>query len=249
MQKHTGIDLYKKWAPAKSLWSPWVKPTLFRNSYGGTESVQISTSPKNWLNGFKNGTLLIIDLPGEESILEGLSLCRQGFRPVPLYNCINPTGSYVPVISVSEIVDKFNFGVQVIQESSLASNAPPAFLLDARRLMSIGSSIGMYDNRWCLFPQDMPSADFIKKQGIQYVIVRTDSIRNDLVHILKRYQDSGIAIFICDNDIGQARKVKVNKPSLFKSLSYRASAIKGLLLNTSGGFGGYVPLPSSGHSG
>lgn len=245
------IELYKKWTPEEGVWSPWVKPALFMNVTGGPIDLNIKLNPIDWLHTFEQNTMVIVDLPGEESIIEGLSLCRTGFRPVPLYNSVNPERNYVPVIPVEEIVSKLNWGARVIFESGLNPNSPPVFLLDSRRMTMSGSIVGRYDNRWCLLPQDMPSASFVKKQGIQRVIVRSNTLNNDLVHILKRYQDNGIVIFLCGNSDNQVNKYIIKKPSLFKSLAYRFSTIKGLTQNTAGGFGGFVPEPdeSSGYMG
>jgi hypothetical protein len=103
---------------------------------------------------------------------------------------------------------------------------------------------GKYDNRWSVFPQDMPSAAFLSKRGIREVIVRSDRIQDDLAHILRRYQEQGIKISMCDGT--EVREITVSKPSRFKSLFYRFGVILGLRRNAAGGFGGIVPEPSSG---
>jgi hypothetical protein len=117
-----------------------------------------------------------------------------------------------------------------------------------------GSAVGRYDNRWCVFPQDMPSADFITGQGICYVVVRTAFIQNDLAHILRRYQDGGLVIYLCTNDGAQPTLFDVARPSKFRSLAYRMSTLRGLKAASGGGFGGYIPIPAetsggSGYSG
>ena len=87
----------------------------------------------------------------------------------------------------------------------------------------------------------MPSADFLLKQGFSKVVVRSSSvhIQNDLSHILNRYNNKGIDIYICKGN--EVRKIPIVKPSKFKSLSYRFKVIFGLTRNATGGFGGWVP--------
>jgi hypothetical protein len=246
----TGMWMYEIWAPEDGLWSPWAKPTLFMNKDIWGSSQEIRPGVTLWPNDIKNGTMVIIDLPGETGIIEGLSLCRNGWRPVPLYNGIFPSVLYEPVIQVKEIADKIESGAQIIQASGLKPDSPPAFLLDSRR--TSGPRVpkpGAYDNRWCLMPQDMPSADFVKRHGIQRVVVRANSaaLDNDLEHILKRYQQSGIAIFTCDA-AGNLRKYSVDHLPSFRSLTYRVRTIMGLTLNSAGGFGGLVPIPDDSSS-
>jgi hypothetical protein len=197
----------------------------------------------------RDDAMVIVDLPGADSIAEGLDLCALGFRPVPLYNGTSPTRG-VPldceVIPIGEIVLQLRPGAEIIQQSNLRHDAPPAFLLDSRRLMYRGSVVGRYDNRWCVFPQDMPSADFIKGQGIRTVIIRTDHIQNDLAHILRRYQDSGLPIHISNHPDAEPTLIYIDKPSRFRNIAYRMSTLRGLKANSGGGFGGYIPLPAEG---
>jgi hypothetical protein len=110
--------------------------------------------------------------------------------------------------------------------------------------MKGGKEPGRYDNRWLVFPQDMPSASYMMNNGISRVVVRSDSISNDLAHILRRYQEKGIQILLCDGNV--TKEVHVAAPSRFKSLFYRFIAICGLTRNAAGGFGGKIP--EEGHS-
>jgi hypothetical protein len=207
-----------------------------------------------WLGEPQSSEMVIVDLPGTEGIIEGLSLCALGFRPVPLYNGTGPSDKLpldCAVIQNEELASYLHPGAQIIQESNLQPTSPPAFLLDSRRLVYQGSVIGRYDNRWCVFPQDMPSVDFIRGQGIMRVIVRAYAIQNDLAHILMRYQDGGVPVYLCSNPDAEPTPFRVNKPSKFRSLAYRMSTVRLLKANSGGGFGGFIPIPeeSSGYSG
>jgi len=73
----------------------------------------------------------------------------------------------------------------------------------------------------------------------------------DLDHILLRYQEQEIDIFVNYGDGNASEKIIISKPSKFKSLMYRASVWAKLRRNPAGGFGGIIPDPweeSSGSS-
>lgn len=129
-------------------------------------------------------------------------------------------------------------------------DAPPAFLLDANRLSpSQPSGPGKYDNRWMVFPQDFPSATFLKSRQILRVLVlqRPPEPASDLAHVLLRWQEAGLELLWTDPAAGHAPEtLRVQKPSGFRDLSYRAMALLGLRRNSAGGFGSVIPFPSSG---
>ena len=108
-----------------------------------------------------------------------------------------------------------------------------------------GKQPGKYDNRWCVFPQDMPSSACFLAKGIERIIVRSPVTQMDLDHILLRYQDKGIKIFLCDGT--QIKPITVTKLYQFRSLLYRAKVVSGLTRNAAGGFGGIVPYPLQGY--
>jgi len=188
--------------------------------------------------------MIIVDLPGKRGIEEGLALARLGYRPVPLYNGVNKPNKEIgsSIVDVRDIEAALFAGAEVLRTLRIAPAAPPVFLLDSNRMTMFGKLPGWYDNRWCVFPQDMPSATFLLKRRIQEVIVRSDKIRDDLSHILFRYQEQKIKVSLC---CGSEINVKtVSKPRWFKSLLYRFKVMLGLTRNPAGGFGGFV-----GHSG
>jgi hypothetical protein len=187
--------------------------------------------------------MIVVDLPGKQSVVEGLGLAQSGYRPVPLYNgVVAPNKSSTP--STSEIAAAMFAGAETLRALAIVSTAPPAFLLDSNRMTGTGRIPGQFDNRWCIFPQDMPSAVFLLKRSIREIIVRSDCIRDDLAHVLLRYQEQGINISLCNGS--EIKLVTVPKPSQFKSLFYRFKIILGLTRNPTGGFGGLIPLRSSG---
>ena len=135
-------------------------------------------------------------------------------------------------------------GTKVLEKISLRSDALPAFLLDSNRMVlnrggylpAIKQYEEFYDNRWSVFPQDFPSANFLLEHEIKNVVVFRDKVNEDLDHILLRYQEKGIKILSC----GEDKNIKVYyvpRPSHFKALRYRINVLMGLKYNPAGGFG------------
>jgi hypothetical protein len=239
------IEVYKIWAPEDALWSQWAKPVLFMQS-ADRSFKELEIPEINWIHSLESQTMIVVDLPGESGVKESLALARLGYRPVPLYNGVNGR-SFSVAVKVGEIATALFEGADILATYSIRPDAPPVFMLDSNRMNGAGKLPGTYDNRWCVFPQDMPSAAFLKNAGIRKVIVRSDSIQNDLSHILLRYQQEGIEIYQCIG--GNIGIVSVVKPSKFKSLSYRFSVILGLTRNSAGGFGAVIPEPTQSSSG
>lgn len=234
--------VYKIWAPEHAIWCEWAKPVLFAQAVSADYYMPPENAPLNWLTYTPDKqTALIIDLPGKNGVSEGMAAARAGFRPVPLYNGVAgpPNASLVDVSGITSAM--FSWAKELAQ-LKLKPDAPPAFLLDADRMKVRVKLPGKYDNRWCVFPQDMPSALFLEQQGIKRVVVRTELIANDLSHILLRYQERGIQILHA-NGRDPVKEKTVVRPSLFKSLMYRFSVTMGLTRNAAGGFGGPVPEP------
>jgi hypothetical protein len=243
------MSMYKIWAPDNALWTQWTKPVLFtslpcNNNEGNCE---LKTPNANHMQMADYNAVIIVDLPGKESVDEGLALAQCGYRPVPLYNGVYGNSKFSMIVDVQGIAEALQEGTDILSSLNIKTDALPVFLLDSNRMTGQGKQPGKYDNRWCVFPQDMPSASFLLKSGIQKIIVRSTRIQEDLAHILLRYQNQGINIFLCDND-EIPKEIKVSKPSLFMSLFYRSKVTLGLSRNATGGFGAVIPEPQIGWS-
>jgi hypothetical protein len=83
----------------------------------------------------------------------------------------------------------------------------------------------------------------LHNHGIEDVLlVQEDDLqpREDLAHVLLRWQEAGLRIRGRDGVV-----IRVQRPSQFRALWYRALAILGLRRNSAGGFGSYVPESTS----
>ena len=256
----TNIEVYKTWAPNNAEWTQWAKPVMFANMTSPArtdEQFSINIPEIKWLDFYSQNTAIIVDLPSEKSVEETLALAQIGYRPVPLYNGVCKTNIINMIVNTICLSKALYEGAKLLPAMNIKNDAPPVFMLDSGRMKNWYKTPGMYDNRWCVFPQDMPSASFLLKQKINKIIVRTektpsyfnkvfyeDNILNDLTHILFRYQTAGIKIHLsCGNDT--VNEFIVSKPSKYKNLFYRFSVLLGLSRNAAGGFGSIVPDLSS----
>jgi len=247
-------ELYKLWAPEDSIWSNWAKPVLFADKtfVGGEpdQTPQWQSSNVAWAPAPESGTAIVLDLPGAHAVWYGMALSQRGYRPVPLYNGVVGPGPSA-IVNVCGILTALHEVGELLAKLQLRSDAPPVFLLDENRFAG-GSfaSPGRFDNRWWVFPQDFPSANFLLAHGIRSVVLgqnRAVGPQRDLAHVLLRWQEAGVQILTCDvNEQAQPTPLQVQRPNNFRALWYQALVLAGLRRNSAGGFGAVVPQPSSG---
>jgi hypothetical protein len=76
---------------------------------------------------------------------------------------------------------------------------------------------------------------------------RRDEPQPDLAHTLRRWQEAGIAIELKRLDSpAPPAAIEVRKPSGFGRIWHRALDLLGLRRHALGGYGGFIPQPSSG---
>jgi hypothetical protein len=242
-------EIWEAWAPADVLWSQWAKPVLIAQlaeiaSAAGArldwQSLDLSALPRS-----SDRTALVVELPGALSISYGLALAKRGFRPVPLFNgCVGRAA----VVPTEPLQAAMVTGAMELQEMTIDSAAPPAFLLDAHRLRAAGSvRPGQFDNRWMTFPQDFPSGALLKSQLIESVVLLQDeeAVDDDLAHVLLRWKESGVRIMLQNRGaMSKPRPLNVLRPPRYRALWHRALAALGLRRNSAGGFGSLIPEPS-----
>lgn len=247
----TEQEIYDLWAPLDSPWSPWVKPVLFTQlDLNVTARTPAARPMKNELAASlaSQRLALVLDLPGEHAVEVGLQLARSGYRPVPVFNTSHGTNA---VVEVGGILQALRGGTDALRAAALPADAPPAFLLDSQRMRERGRVLpGKYDNRWLVFPQDFPSAHFLKSQKIDAaVLVQDASLRpqDDLAHVLLRWQEDLMPLLAIRSDAPiLPEPIRVQKPPRYRSLWHHFLAVLGLRRHSAGGFGAVVPIPSQG---
>ncbi len=254
-----GPELFDLWAPPDAVWSRWAKPVLFAGqpqpvpppaAGPGTPAPSEETAPPVPDLSLDRSLAVVVELPGARSVQAGLALARRGYRPVPLFNGGDHPAA---LVSCQPIVRELAAGAGSLEGLLSSPDAPPAFLLDANRRPPGGAAPGRYDNRWLVFPQDFPSASFLRSRQISRVLLIQDSGRtqpaDDLAHVLRRWQEAGIDMLLLHPGESSRASLQVEKPSRFRNLSYRALAILGLRRNSAGGFGTIIPVASAGAGG
>ena len=255
-----GKTAFRIWSRHAGVWAPWISPVLFVQ-FRDIETAFDVSGKAEWLPDASE-TALILDLPGATSLSVANALQERGFAVLPIFNASPPpdTRRYSLVLSEASVqspavvdVEPLLRGIRAVtaklQDRPPQQPVAPAFLLDSNRLASMPTKEKYFDNRWMVFPQDFPSAKFLKAQRIHKVLLVQESRMDpldDLAHVLRRWQDEGIEIHARTlRPEVQSKAITVNYPSRYKAMWYRALAIMGLRRNASGGFGDYVPESSS----
>lgn len=258
----TGGDVYDAWAPANLRWSPWVKPVLFAcMGPQSDETTRPTDSPDDaapWAPPADGSAALVLDLSGHRGVVLGIALAQLGYAPVPLYNSAPyPTlaldfgGSGTPLLDMAQVSSALCWGARRLARLAQRPESPPAFLLDARRRGSDAEPLpGRFDNRSVSFSTDFPSARFLTAHGVRRcVLVQSgaDEPQADLAHTLRAWQDGGVAILSKRLDRpGDPTPLRIDAPSRFGALWYRASTLFGMRRHPLGGFGGVIPEPGQG---
>ena len=73
--------------------------------------------------------------------------------------------------------------------------------------------LGIFDNSWDVYHQDLPTAEYFLANGIHKIIIVGQSVARDLVKILRPFQKKGIEIFLT-NGYEVPQKVTLHKPLL-----------------------------------
>jgi hypothetical protein len=245
-------EAFAIWAPDGALWSEWAKPMAFvqAGDMMAADPVPDSALP-GWPGPDERGSIVIVNLPGAAAVYAGLSLAERGFRPVPLFN---GTDGPAAVVDVSVIARVLAGGAARLKRTVIAANAPPAFLIDSRRGGTADAvRPGAYDNRWVVLPQDFPSGALVASRGFTTAALIQDgtlAIPEDLAHVLRRWQESGIRIRAIDVASGQtAESLTVPKPPRFRLAWYAALTLLGLRRSNVGGFGSTIPQQTAGRGG
>lgn len=210
----TGKDIFKIWAPVGAKWVDWVRPVPFvaiNESFKAYEIYDFTISNINYLSEIPANTAIIIDLPGCDSIKEGLAIAKLGFRPIPIYNGTNEQKGAMATVDNHAIEIGLIKGTIELQKIKISNDAPPVFLLDSNRTNRFKMDISVFDNSWDIYAQDIPSAEYFLKNGINKIMIRGESLQKDLSKILYKFQKEGIKILFT-NGYENPKEVIIKKP-------------------------------------
>lgn len=195
----SGKELYSIWAPTGKKWVDWVRPVPFvgMNEHSKMYNFSNFTIPAiDFLDESGTDTAIIVDLPGVESVLEGIALAKAGFRPVPIYNgTIEQQGARATVDNQAVGI-ALAWGAGELSKIEIGDDALPAFLLDSNRLNRFKMEASLFDNSWDVYHQDLPSAEYFLNNGICKITVIGDSLSKDLKKILYGFQKKRMEMFL-----------------------------------------------------
>ena len=198
-----GQEAYRKWAPFGVEWSQYVKPVFFTalsEDFGNLSTPAIPWVSDELSRFLDENTAVLIDLPGEESVLRGLALAkRQGYRPIPLYNGVPQmqVGDLDSIVDNRGILRSLLQGADLLSKLNITLGAPPAFLIDSNRNKPSANTEDQFDNRWSLMLEDMPRAEMMRAYKINKLVIWTEGeVKEDLIPIISAYQDKGIEVFL-----------------------------------------------------
>lgn len=207
-------DVYRIWAPEGAKWTDWARPVPFtglKQCTKGYSQEELVIPKLHYLDESFEGAALIVDLPGMNSIKEGIALAKAGYRPVPVYNGTIEQKNARATVNNQVIVSGLILGARHLAGIEIAPDALPAFLVDRNRLNRHKINVSVFDNSWDVYHQDLPSADYFIENGIHRIIVIGESFSPDLQKILYPFKKKQIEI-LWTNRYQKPIKVKIRKP-------------------------------------
>lgn len=210
----TGREMFKIWAPTGKKWVDWVRPVPFvsMSEYSKRYSLANYTIPPiTFIDENCVDAAIIVDLPGAQSVEEGIALARAGYRPIPIYNgTIEQPGSRATVDNQS-VGPALMWGATELSKIAISDDALPAFLTDSNRMNRFKMEVSLFDNSWDVYHQDLPSADYFLGNGISKIVIVGNTFSKDLKKILYGFQKKKIEIFLT-NGYEAPKKVTIHRP-------------------------------------
>lgn len=195
----TEKEIFRIWAPVHSKWSAWVRPVPFVEINEHSKqyySSSIAMPSRCITEEYNPDMAVILDLPGEESVIEGLALAGRGYQPIPIFNgTIEQQGARATVDNQS-VARALCLGADILRNIEISDNALPVFLLDRNRRNRFKMDVSIFDNSWDVYPQDMPSAEYLINNGIRRILVIGENLEKDLQKLVYEYQRKKIEIYL-----------------------------------------------------
>lgn len=193
----TNRECYRVWAPIGKKWTDWVRPVPFiaaEKNVKGYHVGELSIPSMDKIKEVEDKTAIVVDLPGDESIEVGLALAKVGYRPIPIYNGTIEQENARATVDNQTVGAALLWGAEILKDIEIQDDAPPAFLIDKNRLNRLKVEPGIFDNSWDVYPQDLPSADYFLKNGIEKIVVISDSVSKDLKEVFEKFKKKKISI-------------------------------------------------------
>lgn len=195
----TNKEAYKVWAPFGKKWIDWVRPVPFiaaEEDVKGYHAGNLLIPRIDFLDESWKQAAVIVDLPGDESVEIGLALAKLGYRPIPIYNGTIEQKNARATVDNQTVGAALLHGAELLEQMEIKEDALPVFLLDKNRLNRFKLDVSVFDNSWDVYPQDLPSADYFLQNGIQKIIVISNTLSRDLKGVFRKFRKKGMQIHL-----------------------------------------------------
>lgn len=210
-------EIYKIWAPTGKKWVDWVRPVPFvemehfDKGYGSFGAADNGVHGAGYVDDVWKDAAFIVDLPGRESVREGIALAKKGYRPIPIFNgTVEQKDARATTDNESASLALMQYAGE-LTKIELPENARPAFLTDRNRLQRYRVNLGIFDNSWDVYHQDLPTAEYFLANDIHKIVIVGQTVARDLAKILYPFQKKGIEIF-WTKGYESPKKVTLRKP-------------------------------------
>jgi hypothetical protein len=191
--------------------------------------------------------MVIVELPGVQSVPAGVRFARAGFQPVCTFdNWPHHKGILRPELILKQLL-RYAKTMESLRDGIL-DEGPPVLLADSERLGHRFPSPNDFDNRYFLDDSILPSLDILRRENIRGIVCLLQDDKatpsRDLCFYFRSLKQLGFSdLYRCD----------ISDPSLDTRL-FEDSEISEQFAETrfkfskanAGGFGLLVPEPSSG---
>jgi hypothetical protein len=261
----TSRALWEAWGPLRgSPWEPFHCVTLFAAldelrrdapnkplgpvaEEGLPDYAKPSTIAPPWGGA---DTLIIVDLPGAQAVAVGLALAAgSGYQPVCTFdNWPHERG----VLRTERVLAALLYYASAMAKTRehLAPGAPPVWLCDRERFTGTKPSPRRFDNRYIIEDRLLPGSLLLRKSGIRKVIYLCPDGASlpseDLRHYLDELQAKGFDVSVVATETEATWTTPRPYVRKFASKTGWSPTSLGLMRSSAGGFGDFVPPPSSG---
>lgn len=209
-----------------------------------------AAGPPPWAD---RNTLVLLDLPGPRSVSVGYLLAATaGCQTVCTFD---NWPHYSGVLQPQRIIGRMLYyaaAMAQLRREKLAPDAPPVWLCDADRLSGRKPPPGGFDNRYLIEDRLLPGPQILRTAGIRRLIYVDETAGSSYVgkEDLRQYLDFISTQGVQVSTVSIAAPESWQKPEnylrrLITDSTWSPSML-GLMRSSAGGFGGFVPQPSSG---
>ena len=203
-----------------------------------------------WAN---NQTMVLVDLPGPQAVsVAYLLAATAGYQPVCTFdNWPNKDGVLKPERVIGRLL-YYADAITDLRRTKIGPKSPPVWMCDADRFRSPRPGPGGFDNRYLLEERLLPGAQILRGAGITRIVYvdasegSQSSGNEDVLLYLDAIATQGIEVRAASTVTADRwRTLEAYQRDPGAAVTWSTKALD-LMRCSAGGFGGFVPHPSSG---